>query len=318
MSEVAGVEAAAAHPPRLPLSLILDDCAPINAAYFMHPEQEHVLSIPNSFADEFAAVCDAHGVLGKYSVLPMPSGAGRIDRRVSYVAPSDLERFLDIVRSRLAVRFDITAEILTHLAAYDIDNDRLLHRYEDEWIATASVAEMVRYISLALTILNNVGLPANGVTSCWRAGMSNEEQFARAIGEAQYAVNGRTFTWYFMHMDVRGRPRDPFVAWQDAERGISVVSQPCGVTDRFGRHPSAIDAVISADGTSGRIPELIRTGQPVVMLAHWQSLFDDGSAAGLRDLDEVLRRIGRHYGDRLTWMRCSEIACTALERELRS
>ena len=216
MSEAPG----AARPRRLPLSLILDDCAPINAAYFMHPEQEHVLSIPNSFADEFAAVCETHGVLGKYSVLPMPSGAGRIDRRVSYVAPSDLERFLDIVRSRLAVRFDITAEILTHLAAYDIDNDRLLHRYEDEWIATASVAEMVRYISLALTILNNVGLPANGVTSCWRAGMSNEEQFARAIGEAQYAVNGGTFTWYFMHMDVRGRPRDPFVAWQDRERGI--------------------------------------------------------------------------------------------------
>ena len=134
MSEAAGSGApGAARPPRLPLSLILDDCAPINAAYFMHPEQEHVLSIPNSFADEFAAVCETHGVLGKYSVLPMPSGAGRIDRRVSYVAPSDLERFLDIVRSRLAVRFDITAEILTHLAAYDIDNDRLLHRYEDEW-----------------------------------------------------------------------------------------------------------------------------------------------------------------------------------------
>ena len=151
---------------RLPLSLILDDCAPINAAYFMHPEQEHVLSIPGSFTEEFAAVCESHGVLGKYSVLPMPSGAGRIDRNVSYVSPSDLDRFLDIVRSRLAGRFDITAEILTHLAAYDIDNDRLLHRYEDEWIATASVAEMVRYISLALTILNNVGLPANGITSC--------------------------------------------------------------------------------------------------------------------------------------------------------
>ncbi|MCY4372430.1 MAG: hypothetical protein OXC31_01575 [Spirochaetaceae bacterium] len=312
MSEAAD----AAHAPRLPLSLILDDCAPINAAYFMHPEQEHVLSIPNSFADEFASVCESHGVRGKYSVLPMPSGAGRIDRRVSYVAPSDLERFLDIVRSRLTVRFDITAEILTHLAAYDIDNDRLLHRYEDEWIATASVAEMVRYISLALTILNNVGLPANGVTSCWRAGMGKEEQFARAIGEAQYAVNGRTFSWYFMHMDVRGRPRDPFVAWRDADRGIAVVSQPCGVADLLGRHPSEIDGIISSDGRSGRIPELIRYGQPVVMLTHWQSLFDDGSAAGLRDLDEVLKRIGRHYGGRLIWMRCSEIARTALEREL--
>ena len=300
------------EPALLPLALILDDCAPINAAYFLHPEQEHVLAVPNSFTEEFASVCESHGALGKYSVLPMPSGAGRIDRSVSYVAARDLDRFLDIVRSRLAGRFDITAEILTHLAAYDIDNDRLLHRYEDEWIATASVAEMVRYISLALTILNNVGLSANGVTSCWRAGMSKEEQFARAIGEAQYAVNDRTFTWYFMHMDVRGRPRDPFVAWEDPERGISVVSQPCSVDDLFGRRPAAIDRLISADGATGRIPELIRGGQPVVILTHWQSLFSDGSATGLRELDEVLARVGHHYGHRLAWTRCSDIAHTAL------
>ena len=98
--------------------------------------------------------------------------------------------------------------------------------------------------------------------------------------------------------------RDPFVAWQDADRGIAVVSQPCGVADLLGRHPSEIDGIISSDGLSGRIPELIRRGQPVVMLTHWQSLFDDGSAAGLRDLDEVLKRVGRHYGGRFIWTRC--------------
>lgn len=52
------------------------------------------------------------------------------------------------------------------------------------------------------------------------------------------------------------------------------------------------------------------------MLTHWQSLFDDGSAAGLRELDEVLTRIGRHYGDRFVWTRCSDLARTALKREL--
>ena len=298
---------------RVPLSLLLDDGAPINAAYFMHPEEEHDALIPNSFTDQFASICEAHGVLGKYSVLPMPSGAGRIDQSLSYVSDEDLAGYIAIVRSRLAGRFDITPEILTHLAAYDIDNDRLLHRYEDEWIATASVADMTRYISFALEILNNVGLEANGVTSPWRAGMGKEEQFARAIGEAQYAVNDRTFTWYFMHMDVRGRPRDPFVAWAEEERGIQVVSQPCSVDDLFGRPVPAIGEIISADGRTGRIPELITAGYPVIMLNHWQSLFSDGSAAGLWELDEVLNRISIHYGDQVEWTTCSDLARTALD-----
>lgn len=98
---------------RVPLSLILDDGAPINAAYFMHPEEEHEALIPNSFTDQFAAICEARGVLGKYSVLPMPSGAGRIDHSLSYVSDEDLADYIDIVRSRLAGRFDITPEILT-------------------------------------------------------------------------------------------------------------------------------------------------------------------------------------------------------------
>lgn len=87
----------------------------------MHPEQDPILSIPSSFAEEFASVCERHGVAGKYSVLPMPSGAVRIDQSVSYVSATELERCLEIVRSRLAGRFDITAEILTHLC-------RLRHR----------------------------------------------------------------------------------------------------------------------------------------------------------------------------------------------
>ena len=89
---------------KLPLSLILDDCAPINAAYFMHPEEAHVLSVPTSFTADFASVCESHDVRGKYSVLPMPSAAGRIDRSLSYVSAGDLEAFLDIVRTRLAGR----------------------------------------------------------------------------------------------------------------------------------------------------------------------------------------------------------------------
>jgi hypothetical protein len=69
-----------------------------------------------------------------------------------------------------------------------------------------------------------------------------------------------------------------------------------------------VDGLISLDGTQGRIPEVISSGCPVTILTHWQSLFSDGSSAGLRGLAVLLKRLHRVYGDDLQWNTCSELA----------
>ncbi len=307
----------------IPIALLVDDGAPVNLMTFHDPPYDHRFLIPNALASDFAALCEAHGVRGKFSVLPMPGCLGGIDGRLSRVPPRHLARFLDIMRTRIAPRFDITPEILTHLAAYRPVEGGFRHLYEDEWVARASEPEMTDYFALALEILDHVGLPATGLTSPWNTGEHNELPYARAIGAAQWRVHRRDVTWYFLHVGGKGAVPRPSVRFRNPENGQTVVSipavtddlfwgtqRPMAVTRRAARAAAraGVDALLSADGQSGRVAEVVRAHAPVTLLTHWQSLFSDGTSAGLWGLERLLKRLRKIYGDRLSWMTCSELA----------
>lgn len=308
----------------VPISLIVDDGAPVNLAYWLHPGGKHVHLIPNSVARGFGEVCRRYAAAGKFSVLPMPAQLGRIDRELNHVPARHLHGFLKVARESIAPRFDITVELLTHQAAVDLATGRYLHLYEDEWVSRAGVAEMTDYISLALRILKNVGLPANGVTSPWSAGIDNERRYAEAIARAQWRVHHRKFAWYFLHCLGRARPRWPWLVWQEKSTGLKAVTVPANTDDVFwatqdagsarGARAAAragVDRLLSRDGRSGKLRELFHGGYPMVILTHWQSLFSDGRCAGLRGLERLLGRIERIFGAEVRWMRCSELARAA-------
>lgn len=50
----------------------------------------------------------------------MPSCLGRLDESLKRVPLDHLKAFLGVMRERIAPRFDITPEFLTHLKAYDL------------------------------------------------------------------------------------------------------------------------------------------------------------------------------------------------------
>jgi len=297
----------------------VDDGAPVNLMHWTHPDERHAALVPASFTRRFADVCDEYGVKGKFTILPAPCGLGRIDQRLAHVPPGAVRDFLEIVRRRLAPRFDITPELLTHSLALR-PGGGLRHLCEDEWVARATVAEMTDYLALALRILRNVGLPANGVTSPWNTGASNEQDYARAIAAAQWRVHRRRLTWYFLHIFGAGPGQPPRVAWRNRRTGQTVVSVPATTPDAFwavqyrtgraARRAAAAGAtaLLAADGKSGRIRELLDQPCPIVLLTHWQSLFAQGSAAGLCALDEVLRRVRDRLGDQVVWVTCSQLA----------
>ena len=208
------------------IALLVDDGAPINPVFFHDPPYAHDLLIPNTLGREFADLCKQYGVRGKFSVLPMPCCLGAIDEKLNHVPQRHLTEFLKIVRDRIAPRFDITPEILTHLTAYRLEEGGFHHMYEDEWLARASVAEMTDYIALSLEILRDVGLPANGVTSPWNTGERNESDYAQAIGDAQWRIHQRAITWYFLHCLGDLRPRGPSLIHRNPENGQVVVSIP--------------------------------------------------------------------------------------------
>jgi hypothetical protein len=124
----------------------------------------------------------------------MPSCLGRIDQSLKRVPPDHLASWLKLVGERIAPRFDITPEFLTHLRAYDLKTGNYQHIYEDVWISRAPIEEIVEYFVLAFQILKNVGLPATGITSPWVAGIDVEKKYARALAEAQWKVFSRKLT----------------------------------------------------------------------------------------------------------------------------
>lgn len=307
----------------LKISLLVDDGAPVNPNFFHDPPYDHPLLIPNSFARDFAQLCEAYGVRGKFTVLPMPCCLGGINDKLNHVPPRHLRDFLRIMREHIAPRFDISPEILTHLAAYRIEEGGFHHLYEDEWVARATVAEMTDYIALALEILEDVDLPANGVTSPWSTGNRNEAHYAQAIGDAQWRVHRRPVTWYFLHMLGTGPARRPWVSYRNSETGQTVVSIPSTTVDPFwdtlrptsATAPAArsaaragVEALLAGDGKSGRIPDVFAQDCPVMLLTHWQSLYSDGTCAGLWGLERLFGRLQVRYGGNLAWTTCSELA----------
>ena len=308
----------------IPISLLIDDSSPLNTMFWHQPQREHAHTVHNRFTGQFADLCAAHGAKGKFTVLPIPCGRGRIDRKLAHLPARHLEGFLNIVREKIVPRFDITPEILTHSLAYRQADGELWHVCEDEWVARSSVEQIADYIALALRILGNVGLPASGVTSPWNTGAGNERQYVQGIARAMWRVRRRKVSWYFLHVLGRGPARWPWVSWRSRTTGQVVVSVPATTDDHFwgtqqrplraarAAAKAGVDALLTADGGAGRIRELFDMAAPILILTHWQSLYSDGAAAGLAGLEKLLARIDRVFGGDVAWTTCGELARRAV------
>src|SRR5438309_1382320 len=307
-------------PGKIPFSLIIDDGSPVDPLFYEWPGYETPFLVPAEFTRRVAETLDRFELRGKLTIIPMPSCLGRIDKSLKRVPPDHLQAFLKIVRERIAPRFDITPEFLTHLRAYNLKTGDYQHIYEDVWITRAPLEEIVEYFVLAFQILQNVGLNATGITSPWVSGIDVEKKYAQALGEAQWKVFKRKLTWYFLYSTSWEAPRQLSIEYQSPERGQSVVSVPANFADLFWsmERPTRaerqkfisdnIERVLSADGRAGRIRQLIESGHPVVLLTHWQSLYTQGTGLGLEGLVALAERIRKVFGNSMEWVSCSERA----------
>lgn len=311
-------------PPRLgvPVSLIVDDSAPcINPLYYFRLQVDQSgyecreQRIPFAFLERFAAVCQERGIRGKFSVLPYPAGFGSILDGWDGCDRTELQRWLDLVRTAIAPACDITPEMLTHTMALDVATGRMLDQPEHDWLSGRSVAELTEYFSAALGILREAGFAPTGLTQpCYFHGARAD--YARATLDAMRATGGPPVTFFFADGVFDGPPvPPPAVVLLDRERGEAVVDIPAYVDDYcwFTQQPrgvnarEVVDRYLTEDGTSGRLAELAASGAWVTFVCHWQSLYSDGTTEGLRALDEVAARLNRVYGDRLIWLTLSEI-----------
>lgn len=310
---------------RVPVSVLLDDPTPCrNPMWYEFPDAGHVAEIPNAFVERFADVIARAGARGKFSVVPCPGGQGRIDEGVPGVPPEELNAFIRIVRERIAPTWDVGPEMMTHNRAYDLATGELLPEREDVWGSTQTEETLTPYIALALRILRNVGLEPNGVTSPWAFGVEIEDAYNRATVRALHAVCGVDVGWYFLHVDAASPAVPPRVRQLDPAAGRALVSLVSASRDAAGHAdfawrtqagaPALIDTALTRDGQRGRLAELFPAGEPMVFHTHWQSLFSNGSGAGLDALAELFDRINATWGARIRWMSARELAVYATAR----
>jgi hypothetical protein len=304
---------------RVPVSVLLDDPTPCrNPMWYEFPDAGHVAEIPNAFTERFADVIARTGARGKFSVIPCPGGQGRLDEGVPGLPAEELRAFLRIVGERIAPTWDVGPEMMTHNRAYDLDTGRLLPEREDAWAAHQTIETLTPYISLALQILRTAGLQPNGVTSPWAFGIEVEDSYNTATVTALREVCGIRVGWYFLHVDKVSPAVPPRLARLQPDDGTALVSLVSASRDAAGHadfawrtqfgEPALTDALLSRDGRSGRLSELFPRGEPMIFHTHWQSLFSNGSGAGLDALEDLFGRINRTWGEDVVWLSARELA----------
>jgi hypothetical protein len=334
------------HPmDRIPLALIIDDstCL-VNMGHFCMPqfaetwpEREDYKKpwrtwpreIPDDFVREFGEWCAAHGVKGKYSVVPYPACVGWLDRELPGWPRSELRASLRLVRELMAPSWDIHPEMITHTRVIDLVTGRSMSgagpaTMENWYPATRkSVDELASYVAYALRILRNCDLPCEGITTPGGFGSGVESELSQAVGEAVRDVFGTEIPHYFKYV-AEGhedpRPRIEHVRGLGTDEVQVVVNLPAAAGDWFGGWDGAVPSrghlYADREAKSGRMVELIERGEPAVMYCHWPGLYTQGTKEGFRDFQGVVQALAGRFGDRTVWMKLSEIARYWAAREL--
>jgi hypothetical protein len=328
---------------RVPVSLIIDDstCL-VNLAHFGIPQFAETFpdqykqewrklprEIPDSFVREFGEWSHENGLKGKYSIVPYPACTGWVNRFIPGWTQLELEDSLDLVRKIMMPDWDIHPEMVSHTRVIDIKTGKpfpsptpaFMENWE--WSQTKSADELAAYQAFALNILKDAGLTCEGMTTPGGYGSKNQDNLAISALDALRTVFGTEIPHYFRDLFTeKGVSVAPRVLHASGIGGTDprcVVSMIGCTEDWFGDwdglHPGSADKMITGDLLSGRMVEVIESGEPAIMVCHWPGIYFNGEKVGFGILKQVVQRLGQKY-DHLIWMKLSEIARYWASREL--
>lgn len=327
---------------RVPVSLIIDDstCL-VNLAHFCIPQFAEVFpdryrqpwrtlprEIPDTFVRKFAGWCHEHGVKGKYSIVPYPACVGWMDRDLPGWTRQELLSSLELVRTELPQDWDFHPEMVSHTWVIDTKTGRPYPEWSDRnmenwrWTEGKSADQLADYMSYALNVLKNVGLPCEGITTPGGFGNQVLPELAQATLQSCREVFRAEIPHYFRHLFTDERsvaPRVEYAADLDGPDPRCVVSIIGCTGDWFGGWdgltPGHPDRFITEDGTGGRLPEVIAREEPAVLVCHWPGIYYNGDEVGFNIFKEVVKRLHSTY-NHLLWMKLSEISRYWAAREL--
>jgi hypothetical protein len=328
---------------RVPVSLIIDDstCL-VNLAHFCIPQFAEVFpdrykqpwktlprEIPDAFVRKFGEWCHEHGVKGKYSVIPNPACVGWLDRDVPGWSKAELRESIKLVQTLLAANWDFHPEMVTHTwiintktgRPYDERSERFMENWG--WTDGKSADEIADYMSYALRILKNIGIPCEGITTPGGFGNRALPALSQATLESCRDVFKAEIPHYFRHLYTDERsvaPRVEYASGLDGADPRSVVSIIGCTGDWFGGwdglEAGSVEKFITEDLKSGRMVDVIKRGEPAIMVCHWPGIYFNGQEVGFNILKEIVARLDAAYKDKIVWMKLSEIARYWAAKEL--
>ncbi len=331
---------------RVPVALIIDDstCL-VNLNRFSVPQFAHVrgpgspyarlpwrewpVEIPDAFVRRFGEWCAGHGVKGKYSIVPFPACVGRLDRTLPGWTQAELDGSIDLVRTLMLPNWDIHPEMISHTRVIDTKTGHPYPEFTEGfmenwlWSKGRSVDELADYLTYALRILKNIGLPCEGITTPGGFGSMARPQLAQATFESVRAVFGAEIPHYFRDLFSEGdksvAPLVQNASGLDGPDPRCVVHTIACTGDWTGgwdcTAPGGADRFITPDGQSGRLVDVINRGEPALMLAHWTGIYFNGQEVGFKIFQEVVRRLHARF-DHLHWMKLSEVSRYWAAKEL--
>ncbi len=327
---------------RVPLSFIIDDstCL-VNLAHFAIPQFAEVFpdqykqpwkslprEIPDAFVRKFADWCRDAGVKGKFSVVPYPACVGWLDRDLPGWSKRELLDSLHLVRTELPSHWDFHPEMVSHTWVIDTKTGRSYPERTENfmenwgWSAGKSVDQLADYLAYALRILKNVDIPCEGITTPGGFGSRARPELAQATLEACRDVFQTEIPHYFRDLftdETSVAPRVEYASGLNGPDPKCVVSIIGCTGDWFGGWdgltPGSVDLLITRDLEGGRMPEVIRRGEPAIMVCHWPGIYFNGLEIGFNILKEAVKRLHEAY-DNLVWMKLSEIARYWAAKEL--
>jgi hypothetical protein len=153
--------------------------------------------------------------------------------------------------------------------------------------------------------------------------MADEINLALGTMQAVRDIYGSEIPHYFRDLFTeKGKSVAPQVLLPSDLNGTDpkcVVSVIGCTNDWFGGwdglNAGSVDNFITEDLQSGRMVDVINSGEPAIMVCHWPGIYFNGEKVGFNILKQVKKRLDQKY-DNLIWMKLSEIARYWAAKEL--
>ncbi|MBX3012163.1 MAG: hypothetical protein KF832_11685 [Caldilineaceae bacterium] len=333
---------------RTPLALIVDDSCPVINLNHFWIKQRHAWharhrpglptregdgdlnklhrvppTIPADFAVKWAEWCGEQGVKGKFSMVPYPAGVARIDQGFPDYPRQEYDAWMKATRELICPNFDITCEMLTHTHVVDLKNWQFTEAWEQfEWV-NPPVEPLAEYVTTAMRIVTEAGLPCEGVTSPGAFGSQQEAAYARAALLAAQEVNKDNRPFYFLHVHDAPEAWPDVPLWHvDKANGVAIASIIGCTHDWFGGW-TGYDAgdpnlMITEDLQGGCLPLVLARELPCVLVSHWPGFYFGGDEVGFDVLKTVKRRLDAYDPDgvKTRWMKTIDIGRYWMARQL--